>query len=255
MKAFIGIISYIPDDPEVRIVRLNRINKLVTQCDNLFHLPIVIIAQNWKGLKIDESCTKCPVQVFNFEKLGINKARKVLRQIFVKSSFDYIIMLDDDCDLKGTELGAMQYLAQLKPGCWGFYKPHLLKLAAISREVFSQIDYPDGGADDEDPFKRFFEDMYIHLMLKKHMPDKMIQFKKSAIEDFSDSAYDEVGNTGWHKKVYVKNSEFEWTRRFTGNNTRYMIKYSPKEALLDTSKVVRRKSLEKNEKNQMLYKN
>ncbi|MBQ6628015.1 MAG: hypothetical protein IJH65_04285 [Methanobrevibacter sp.] len=46
MNICVGIISYLPDDPEVRQKRLNKLNTLVTKCDELFKLPIIIIAQN-----------------------------------------------------------------------------------------------------------------------------------------------------------------------------------------------------------------
>lgn len=196
MRACIGIISYLPDDPEVRNLRLGKLNTLLAQCDAMFHLPIIIIAQNWTGLSIRKDIVKCPLTIYTSGKLGINGARKKLREKFLESGIDYMIHLDDDCILKGDFKAAMQYLAQLRPGCWGFYKPHLMKLAAISKEVYSQIEIPDGGADDEDPFKRFFEDMYIHLMLKKHMPEKMIRFVHVNLDEVSNSAYDEKGNTG-----------------------------------------------------------
>ena len=46
MNICIGIISYLPDDQEIRKHRAEQLNKLLGQCDTMFKLPIIIIAQN-----------------------------------------------------------------------------------------------------------------------------------------------------------------------------------------------------------------
>ena len=43
----IGIISWLPND-DTRIIRQKRLEELLVKCDNLFNLPIIIIAQNWE---------------------------------------------------------------------------------------------------------------------------------------------------------------------------------------------------------------
>ena len=80
----IGIISYLPDNIEVRNRRKNKLLNLIFRCNYLFNLPIIIIAQNYRETDSDiinfKNC-----QVINFEKpLGITNARKELRKEFLK---------------------------------------------------------------------------------------------------------------------------------------------------------------------------
>ena len=104
----IGIISWLPND-DTRSIRQKRLEELLVKCDLLFNLPIIIIAQNWdKSIKITENCV-----IFNFDKLGITEARKRLREKFIESEFDYLIMLDDDSELVGTRDGAQISLSTL----------------------------------------------------------------------------------------------------------------------------------------------
>lgn len=46
MKICIGIISYLPNNQESREVRKNKINNLIDKCNEIFNLPILIVAQN-----------------------------------------------------------------------------------------------------------------------------------------------------------------------------------------------------------------
>lgn len=46
MKVCIGIVSYLPEDEQVRAVRVKRLNHLLDQCKRLYGLPVLIIAQN-----------------------------------------------------------------------------------------------------------------------------------------------------------------------------------------------------------------
>ena len=48
MKKCIGIISYLPDNEKVRETRVRRLNKLLHKLDEIFNLPIIIIAQNYQ---------------------------------------------------------------------------------------------------------------------------------------------------------------------------------------------------------------
>lgn len=106
------------------------------------------------------------MQLFKYDKLGITGARKKLREIFLDSEYDYMIMLDDDAKLVGTQEDANVYIHQIHshPGArYGIYKTYLLKLFAISKDMFKEIDYPDGDAENGD----FFEDMYLIMALEK----------------------------------------------------------------------------------------
>ena len=52
-------------------------------------------------------------------------------------------MLDDDSTLVGTQAGADKYIKQIEahPGQYGIFKAQLLKLFAISKEMFMLFSY------------------------------------------------------------------------------------------------------------------
>lgn len=184
MNKVIGIISYLPDDEKKRKIREEKITSLIRTCDELFDLPIIIIAQNWKDFDID--CC----QLYKFDKpLGIVGARKELRKVFLKSGYDYLIMLDDDCNITGTQGGFDNYLKEIDqhPGMFGTFNGTLLKLFAISKEIFSLQDYGDGKVEDGD----FFEDILLVNTLQKKFPDKHFVFSKSNISEKSNNFNDE----------------------------------------------------------------
>ena len=66
-------------------------------------------------------------------------------------------MLDDDINLVGNKQSADNYIRQIDnhPGDFGTFKQLTLQLFAISREIYSQIDFPAGEIANGD----FFEDM------------------------------------------------------------------------------------------------
>lgn len=139
MKIVIGIISYLPDNEMVRETRGKLLKNLIRQCDYLFNIPILIIAQNWQNYKIDSP----NVTVFHFPKLGITNARKELRKQFLETDNDYVIMLDDDCIVMGSYIDGEKYLTSIKShkNGYGIKNGTLLKLAAFSRYVMQQVDF------------------------------------------------------------------------------------------------------------------
>lgn len=210
MNICIGIISYFPDDPNLRKERVTRANKVIDDCNRLFNLPIIIIAQNWKNI----NCIYDNATIYKYDnKLGITGARKELRRKFLESNYDYLIMLDDDAKLIGTPEDAKFYIYQITqhPGAnYGVYKAMLLKLFAISKEMFREIDYPDGEAENGD----FFEDMYLIMALEKKWPERKFLFSRGSLNDVSDSANDP--NSTWYYKQYNKHD--------IGDRTRAMIR-------------------------------
>ena len=202
MKICIGIISYLPDGKD-REIRLERLKDTIVKCSDLFSLPIIVVAQNWPDDLEFENIIS-----YRFEKLGITGARKKLREIFLESEYDYLVMLDDDAKLVGTKEDAEKYIEQIKehPGMYGVYKSYLLKLFAISREMFEKIHYPDGEAENGD----FFEDMYMIMMLEKKYPMFKFRFKRTSLNDVSDSANDP--NSTWFHKQFNKHTIGDRTR-------------------------------------------
>lgn len=191
MKICIGIISYLPDNKIKRANREYQLNKLIKDCNRIFNLPIMIIAQNWKDFSIDDNIT-----LFKYDQpLGIVGARKELRQKFLNSDYDYLIMLDDDCEIQGTRSSGINYINEIKnhPGMFGIFNGTLLKLFAISKEIFLQLDYGNGNVESGD----FFEDiLFVNTLLKKY-PNKKFQFKKQDIFEKSNN-YNDPNSTWFH---------------------------------------------------------
>lgn len=92
-------------------------------------------------------------------------------------------MLDDDCELVGTPEAALSYLKQIDahPDMYGKFRGTLLKLFAISKEVYSKVDYPD-----LEPIRgEMFEDIFIVNLLDKLYGDKCFQFNVGGLNDTS----------------------------------------------------------------------
>lgn len=191
LSKVIGIISYLPDDLEIRNYRKNKLLNLILNCNLLFNIPIIIVAQNYK----DEDFIhfkNCTLYTYK-NKLGITGARKELRKIFLKSNYDYLIMLDDDCELCGNS--GDRYLSQIdeNPDCFIEFNKTLLKLFAISKNVFSQVDYDDINVEAGEGF----EDRIFVNKLRKLYIDKRREFKNTLIEQHSISTEDKYST--WYK--------------------------------------------------------
>jgi hypothetical protein len=191
----IGIISWLPSD-KTRQVRQERLEKLLVECDKLFNLPVMIIAQGWDNTV---KTTKNSV-VYNYERLGITGARKKLREKFLESNYNYLIMLDDDCQLSGKKEDADKYLKQIDShsGSIGIFKGTLLKLFAIPHNLMSQVDYNNIEAEKGEGF----EDMVFVETCKKKFPNKHFTFIRYGLSENSDSGNDKYST--WWKGQYVK---------------------------------------------------
>lgn len=213
MTKCIGIISYFPEDKHLRKIRIDKLNELLQKCDELFKLPIFIIAQNWKEDVELVSLTDSTITIYKYNtKLGITGARRELRRKFLDSNYEYLIMLDDDIHLIGNKQSADNYLKQIDnhPGDFGTFKQLTLQLFAISKDLFSKIDYPAGEVVDGD----YFEDMWLIMALKKLYPDNFYSFVRGNLDPQGNAANDT--NSTWYHKQFVK--------REIGDRTRAMIK-------------------------------
>lgn len=190
IKVAIGIISYLPDDKEIRKIRTTKLINLLKKCQEIFYnIPFIIIAQNYHTedkdiLKIAPHSTIVSCQ----DKLGITGARKYLRNVFLNSEYDYLIMLDDDCILSGDYNSGKLYLKQIEehPGMFYEFNKTLLKLFAISKEIFSKEDYEDVNPEKEE----CFEDRVFVNKLRKKYPDKQYTFIKHNLSESSISTKD-----------------------------------------------------------------
>jgi hypothetical protein len=200
----IGIISWLPFD-DTRKIRQERLESLLVQCDNLFNLPIIIISQNWDpSVKTTTNCI-----VYSYDKLGITGARKKLREKFIESNYDYLIMLDDDCELIGKKDDADKYLNQIdnKNGYIGIFKGTLLKLFAMPRTLMELVSYEDIEAEKGEGF----EDLVFVETCKKKFPDKHFIFLKNGLDEKSNSGNDKFST--WWKGQYVKKEMGDRSRK------------------------------------------
>jgi hypothetical protein len=200
----IGIISWLPND-STRKTRQERLENLLVQCDKLFNLPIVIIAQNWDTtVNTTANCT-----VYTYDKLGITGARKELREKFIQSTYDYLIMLDDDCQLAGKKEDADKYLKQIDKnnGSLGIFKGTLLKLFAMPRKLMEQVNYEDIEAEKGEGF----EDLVFVETCKKKFPDKHFIFIRHGLDEKSNSGNDKFST--WWKGQYVKKEMGDRSRK------------------------------------------
>lgn len=176
MKKVIGIISWFPNKQPDRQQRIDRLERLLTQLNDMWpDLPIMIVAQNWQGYEV-QSVPQDKLTINRYVELGILGARKKLRKNFLASDFDYLIMFDDDAIIyyDNEDLPQM-YLSEIDNHPNGFcfiktknpstpYNPYAdsqLNLCAISRYIYQQVDVPD-----LDPQKsEGFEDRVLSYLL------------------------------------------------------------------------------------------
>lgn len=192
----IGIISWLPDD-NTREVRRKRLEMLIKRLDELFNLPIIIVAQDWEDNEVEISKN---VLLLTYHKLGITKARMQLREEFLKLNYDVLIMLDDDAEIVGTKEHVDEYLRQIddNPGKFGIFKGTLLKLFAIPREILNEVEYEDVEAERGEGF----EDMIFVEKCKKMFPNNYFFFTRYGLNDRSDSGNDQYST--WWKHQYAK---------------------------------------------------
>lgn len=141
MNPCIGIVSYLPDY-DFREIRFNNCKKLISQLNSIFNIPIIIIEQNYCELTLQAD--NLIEYKFN-EKLGITKARRILRQKFLESDFDYIILFDDDDFVEGTYEEGQDFIKKLyqHPNTYFAQKNSLFCGMCISRKLFEIVDIPN----------------------------------------------------------------------------------------------------------------
>ena len=197
----IGIISYLPDNTEIRQNRFSKLLKLIDTCNKIFDLPIYIVIQNYTNKEILYLVDYKNVELSeNYNRLGIVGARKKLRESFLSSEYDYLIMLDDDCELFGDRLSGIEYLKQIDDNPNKFYEFNktLLKLFAISKEIFKLEDFEDINPENGDGF----EDRVFVNKLREKYSDKLYVFNKVNLKESSISTKDKYST--WYTNQDLK---------------------------------------------------
>ena len=197
LKKCFGIISWFPDAEEHREQRLERLNHTFKHLTDLFgtNIEFLIIAQNWKDYKVPEFIKHTTIH--KFDKLGILGARKMLREKFLESKYDYLIMCDDDIVLEQKVVDApKKYLAELDkhPNGFSFIKyGWSLTFCAISRFIYSKEDMVDVDPENNEGY----EDVVFPRLLYYKYPK--YEFKTNHLFNF-------LQNTG----KYQKNHKSTW---------------------------------------------
>ena len=148
MEVVFGIISYLPDKEPDRSLREERLNRLFKNAAEVFgEINYLIIAQNW-GEYAPPGFIRAKITKHD-SGLGILRARNELREKFLKSGAQWLVMMDDDCIIEEDEPGAgRSFLRMLKAKrgdgfCFrkdetGEYCPSQLNLCAVSRGLYEK---------------------------------------------------------------------------------------------------------------------
>ena len=129
-----------------------------------------MIAQNWDN----EIVLSDKITAYYYDKLGVLGARKALRNKFLLSKFDYMIMLDDDCILSGTKQDGDDLLEQLynEEGRYLITRDNMLKMCTISRQVYGKYPLvelsPEAGTG--------LEDLAYCRLLRMMCPEKEMKY-------------------------------------------------------------------------------
>lgn len=193
-KFVIGIVSYFPDN--IREQRINRFNDLINKISEVFpNLDVFIIAQNWKDYLPHSSTNKLICVKYNY-KLGILGARNKLRDRFINSNYDYLIMFDDDNIIYGDKVCGdklIEFMHNKEFGIFNWERGQLLGFC-ISKSLFKTVQYPLQSAESG----AVFEDVYLSQVCKILQPD-FVDLNSTGMRVKADGG---VQSTWWNNKKY-----------------------------------------------------
>lgn len=181
----IGIISYLPDEEISRNVRYWRFRGLLVDLKKVFpYESITVIAQNYTDEEVNQ--IDIAVDMRRYDKLGVVPARNTLRQIFLDSDEEYIILYDDDSEIKcNCENAGEEFIKCLKTNKYGWVsdKTHNLKNIGLRRSLVENILHrsDDELADDG----IYFGDLIDYLQMTNDFTDLLDDGLKSFIVDTS----------------------------------------------------------------------
>lgn len=183
MQNLIGIISYLPNETELREERQGLLANLIKKCKQVFpKIPIVVIAQNWGNLAFGDC------EIIYHERLGIAQARTELKNYFLGNEYDNLIMFDDDCILTFTEQDGKRYLQEIEEhkGKAGYFTGGQLKLFSIPKCLYEKAE-PFVELNDECVIWKAVKDNYFYFDSKQYNQ------KKSDIINFNTKSTYDVG--------------------------------------------------------------
>lgn len=215
VRKVFGIISYFPNNDsayhiETRKERSRRFRELLFKLEELWSdVDIMIIAQNWQDFEIPQIKNK--TKVFHFGKLGILKARKELRNRFLQSDYDYLIMLDDDAIISAENPNLYMSEIDNHPDGMGVirHENSPLNLLAISKTIYTEIDMPNVDPEKGDGFE---DNIFVATCFAK-FPEKCFDFPSECVSETS-FHYNGPGKcpSTWSKE---RKYDWEYMRNFT----------------------------------------
>lgn len=220
LSVCIGICSYFPWEQPERKQRQDRLDRLVKQLSNLFgDLPIIVIAQQWGYYSFIGKCKNLIIK-YDYDKLGIIGARQELRNRFLESGFDYMIMFDDDAIIEYDSLSRVkEYLNEIQKHPKGFcfvkggndpycpYADSQLNLCAVSEYIYSKEPIPNVNPQHSEAFEDVVFSTLLHYKyaeLEFNVPQglKCAHFKNPNIEQYGGevpSTWATAANYDWLK--------------------------------------------------------
>ncbi len=216
LSKVIGVVSWIPDKEPARSLRIERLNRTFKQITDLFgDVNWLVIAQNWKDYKQPDYIKN--IKIIYKPQLGILKARKILREEFLKTNYDYLIMCDDDVIIEvDGPLIAEAYMDELNFHPKGFiflqYDAAQLNMCAISRFIYAKEPMVDIDPQKEEGY----EDTTFANLLHYKYPQyefntihgiKCIQFQNKNEKAPSTWAHSGINHgLNWDKTYYYINN-------------------------------------------------
>ena len=147
-------------------------------------IDIIILAQNWRNYQPPEIPNNISIRRSPIKRLGICSARKVLRQEFLDSEYDCLIMLDDDTNIKCDD--PVAYIKELDdhPNSVIMTETTLnpLHMFAIPKQLYSQVDIPDVIRERGDGL----EDFVFAAECKARFPDQIVYIPISILDVSAD---------------------------------------------------------------------
>ena len=214
-----GIISYFPDNDtayhiETRRERSRRFRELLFKLEELWpDTDIMVIAQNWQDFELPEIKNK--IIRYDYERLGILRARRELRKKFLESDYDYLIMLDDDARVDADEPQKYMDILDQHPDGFAALRKRAapLNLCAVSKYVYSQVDMPDVDPENSEGFE---DNIFVALCFNK-FPDKSFIVPQGIVSE-SSFRYEGPGKC---PSTWAKEKQYDWgnMRKNTENLT------------------------------------
>lgn len=208
IRKVFGIISYFPDNDsqyhiETRRERSRRCSELLLKLEELWpDIDILIIAQNWKDYK--PPITSNSITIYHYDRLGILGARKELRQKFLQSTYDYLIMLDDDARIFTNNPQGYIDEIDAHPDGIGVIRMNQapLNLCAVSKYVYTAVDMPDI---DPEKSEGFEDDLFVASCFAA-FPNKSFIFTKGLVEENSLN----YRGPGACPSTWAREREYDW---------------------------------------------